>query len=94
MPKRCRAGEFTFLRNARMRARLTPTELAVAAGYSLTHYCQVEAGYRRCSDPLLYRLADVLDIDVIEFGRQRDAHRVPPRVSTPHPDGASKRGAA
>lgn len=80
MPKRqVRYQEWTFLRRARIRARLTPTRMADASRVSLTFYCQVEKGRRGVSDDVLNRFADALAVDVIDLDETRPT--IPPRRS-------------
>lgn len=81
-----RRTEWTYLRDLRRRARLTPTQLATAVRYSRVHIGEVERGVAGASDELMGRLADVFTVDILELYRtrppvpSRGSGRTPPKT--------------
>ena len=49
---------------ARVAARLSRKQLAVATGISLSHICEIEKGRRSCSTEYLGKIADACGVPV------------------------------
>ena len=49
---------------ARVAARLSRKQLAIATGISLSHICEIEKGRRSCSTEYLGKIADACDVPV------------------------------
>ena len=49
---------------ARVAARMSRKQMAIATGISLSHICEIEKGRRSCSTEYLGRIADACEVPV------------------------------
>ena len=63
---------------ARTEARLSRKQLAIAAGISLSHICEIEKGRRSCSTEYLGRIADACNVTVKSLLNPELAKGAPP----------------
>lgn len=68
---------WTWLIEARFRARKQPAEVAREVGISSNYYCEIEAGRRRLwrNIKLLGAIADAVGVDIFELDRNRPPAR-------------------
>ena len=63
---------------ARVAARLSRKQLAIATGISLSHICEIEKGRRSCSTEYLGKIADACDVPVKTLLNPELAKGAPP----------------